>query len=110
SMIKGLIPKYKYVTNGKSFKELIPEKLNFKRFLETIFFTGKVTRKGSVGVFHSLIYYGFFILFIATELVALHADTPFQVFKGPVYIVVSFLADWAGLALLVGLGMAYKRR
>lgn len=109
-MVKGLIPKYKFVTNGKNPKELLPKNLNFKRFLETIFFTGKVTRKGSVGIFHSLIYYGFFILFIATELVAMHADTPFQVFKGPVYIAVSFLADWAGLAILIGLGMAYKRR
>lgn len=109
-MIKGLIPKYRYITNGKSIKELLPEKFQFKKLFQTIFFTGKVTRKGLVGLFHSLIYYGFFILFIATELVALHTDTPFRFFQGWVYITISFLADLAGLAVLTGLIIAYKRR
>lgn len=107
---KGLMDKYQYVTQGKGTKGLLPEKLNWKRFFETIFFTGKVTRSGYVGIFHSLIYYGFIILTIATELVAIHADTPLQVFKGTTYIVVSFLADWAGVAIILGLSMAYKRR
>ena len=107
---KGLMDKYQYVTQGNGAKTLFPEKLNWKRFLETIFFTGKVTRKGNVGIFHSLIYYGFIILTIATELVAIHADTPLKVFQGTTYIVVSFLADWAGVAIVLGLALAYKRR
>jgi Fe-S oxidoreductase/nitrate reductase gamma subunit len=107
---KGLLDKYKYVTQGNGTKGLLPEKLNWKRFLETIFFTGKVTRNGYVGLFHSLIYYGFVILTIATELVAIHADTPLKPFQGTTYIVISFLADWAGVAILIGLIMAYKRR
>ncbi len=109
-MIKGLITKYNYVTQGKGLKSLLPEKLNWKKFLETILFTGKVTRNGKVGFFHSLIYYGFVILLIATELVAIHADTPLKLYKGTTYIIVSFLADWAGVAILLGLALAYKRR
>lgn len=108
--LKGLLDKYKYVTQGKSFKNLLPEKLNFKSFFETIAFTGKVPRNKHVGIFHSMIYYGFLILFIATELVAIHIDTPFKVFQGPVYIIISFLADWAGIIMLAGLLFAYKRR
>ena len=52
----------------------------------------------------------FLILWIATDLVAIHYDTPFKIFKGTLYIVVSFLADMAGIAILIGLGFAYKRR
>ena len=51
-----------------------------------------------------------FILWIATDIVAIHYDTPFKIFKGPVYIIVSFAADFAGLAVLLGIGLAYKRR
>jgi Fe-S oxidoreductase/nitrate reductase gamma subunit len=107
---KGALDKYKFVTQGKGYKSILPNKLNWKRFFETILFTGKVTRDGKVGVFHSLIYYGFVILLIATELVAIHADTPLKLYTGTTYIVVSFLADWAGIAILLGLGLAYKRR
>lgn len=110
AMIKGFMEKYKFVTQGKGVKELLPEKLNWKAFLETIFFTGKVTRNLNVGIFHSLIFYGFVILWIATDLVAIHYDTPFKVFQGTTYIVVSFLADIAGVAILVGVALAYHRR
>ena len=106
----GVAKKYKFVTAGKGLKDLLPEKLNWSRFIETIFFTGKVTRDKKVGLFHSLIYYGFVILTIATELVAIHADSPFKVYQGTTYIVISFLADFAGVAILIGLTMAYKRR
>lgn len=109
-MIKGFVDKYKFVTQGKSIKGLLPKELNWKAFLETIFFTGKVTRDMNVGIFHSLIFYGFVILWIATDLVAIHYDTPFKVFQGTTYIVVSFLADIAGVAILIGLALAYHRR
>lgn len=109
-MIKGIYDKYKWINEVKANGDLFPEKLNWKKLLDTIFFTGKVTRDGYVGFYHSLIYYGFMILLIATELVAIHADTPLQIYKGTTYIVVSFLADIAGVAILAGLIFAYKRR
>jgi Fe-S oxidoreductase/nitrate reductase gamma subunit len=109
-MAQGVFKKYKFVTQGNGLKSLLPEQLNWKRFLETIFFTGKVTRNQKVGIFHSLIYYGFVILLIATELVAIHADSPFKLYQGNTYIIISFLADIAGVAILIGLFMAYKRR
>src|SRR5690606_3313572 len=110
---KGMWAKLLFVTKGagiKGVKDLLPQKLNFKNFFETMFFTGKVTRQTNVGIFHSLIYYGFVILWIATELVAIHADTPFQIYKGWTYIIVSFTADIAGIAILIGLGLAFYRR
>ncbi len=106
----GLYQKYVYVSQGRSFKELLPKKLNWSHFWSTLFFQGKIKRFTAPALFHSLIYYGFLILWIATDLVAIHYDTPFKVFKGPVYIIVSFAADIAGIAILLGLGLAYKRR
>ena len=66
---KGMWGKVLFLTRGQGvskLKDLLPQKLNWKNFFETIFFTGKVTRKANVGIFHSLIYYGFVILWIAT--------------------------------------------
>lgn len=109
-LAQGVYKKFQYLTQTEHIKELFPKKLNWKRFLETIFFTGKVTRRTSVGFFHGLIYYGFMILLIATELVAIHADSPFKVYQGTTYIIISFLADLAGVAIIIGLSIAYKRR
>lgn len=113
----GLYQKARYLTAGGSLlklKNLLPEGgwrgLNWSNFWRTLFFQGKVTRDARVALFHSLIFYGFMILWVATDLVAIHFDTPFKVYKGPLYIVVSFLADIAGIAILVGLSLAYYRR
>lgn len=109
--VQGFMEKFRFVTNGKNWKQdLFPKKFNFENFLRTIFFQGKVQRDSYVGVYHTMLFYGFVVLFIATELVAIHADTPFKVFQGTTYIVVSFLADIAGLFVLLGLGLAYYRR
>ena len=109
-LFKGLFEKYQFVTDGKSVKELLPEKLNFKNLFQTLFFQGKVKRVKFVGLFNSLIFYGFIVLWIATDIVAIHYDTPFKIFQGTTYIVISWLADYAGIAILLGLALAFWRR
>ena len=115
---KGVYDKLKFVAGkDKGIGDLFGENglvkgwddLNWKAFFKTIIFTGKVHREKSA-YFHAFIYYGFLILWIATDLVAIHYDTPFKIFKGTLYIVVSFAADMAGIAILIGFGLAYKRR
>ncbi len=106
----GMQRKVSFIKGSGSLKSILPTQLNWAALGKTIFFQGKVPRDAYVAVFHSLIFYGFFILWIATDLVAIHFDTPFKVFKGNTYIVVSFLADIAGLAILVGIGFAFYRR
>ena len=111
--IRGFYEQTLFITHAKgikALKDLIPKKLCWKSFFATIFLTGKVRRKGTVAFFHSLIYYGFVILWIATDLVAIHADTPFKIYKGMTYIVISFLSDIAGITILIGIALAYKRR
>lgn len=109
-MFKGLYKKFLLVTDQKSFKNILPDELNWKNFFQTLFMQGKVKRNKFVGAFHGMIFYGFFILFIATDIVAIHADTPFKIYHGTLYIVISWLADWAGLFVLIGVGMAFFRR
>ena len=116
-MVYGIYRKLKFVAGDKSVMSLVGEngliklsELKWGQFFKTIFLQGKVPRKKYVGAFHGLIYYGFIVLWIATDLVAIHYDTPFKVFKGPVYIVISFLADIAGITILIGLAIAYHRR
>lgn len=113
ALYKGLSVKVNFVTNGEGFKglsKLFPEKLNWTSFFQTMLLTGKVPRFKNVAIFHGLIFWGFVILWIATDIVAVHADTPFKIYKGNLYIVISFLADIAGLMVLTGLALAYKRR
>ena len=111
--VKGFYEKIAFITHSggiKAVKALIPKKFNWQNFFETLLFTGKMKRDGRVAFFHFLIYYGFIILWIATDLVAIHADTPFKIYKGMTYIIISFLSDIAGIAILVGIALAYKRR
>ncbi len=112
--LKGIHQKLTFVVGDQGFKtglrSLFPQKLNLSHFFKTAFLTGKVPRSKDVAIFHGLIFWGFFILWIATDLVAIHYDTPFKVFTGTTYIVISFLADMAGLAILLGISLAFSRR
>jgi Fe-S oxidoreductase/nitrate reductase gamma subunit len=112
-MVKGFHDKVLFITSGegiKGLKKLLPKKLNWGAFFQTALLTGKVPRSKDVKIFHGLIFWGFMILWIATDIVAIHYDTPFKIFQGNLYIVVSFAADMAGLMVLAGIALAYKRR
>ncbi len=112
-MAQGIYQKIQMITKDAgvlALQKIFPKQLNWKKFFKTIFLTGKVPRFKEAGVFHGLIFYGFFILWIATDLVAIHYDTPLKVFQGTTYIVISFLADVAGIMVLTGLALAYRRR
>ena len=112
-MAKGVYGQLKFITQGAKIthlKSVLPRSLNWSSFFQTLFFQGKVRRNLEVGFFHSMIFYGFVILWIATDIVAIHYDTPFKIFQGPLYIIISFLADFGGFFLLIGLGFAYYRR
>ena len=109
-MAWGFYQKFHFILEGKGPRDLLPEELNWKNFFFTAFFTGKVLRKRDVALAHGMIFWGFMILWIATDLVAIHYDTPFKVFQGTTYIVISFLADIAGPIMLIGLGLSFYRR
>lgn len=112
-MLKGIYEKLLLATNTNRIDELkkaIPAQLNWKKFFHTLLLTGKVPRFKEVAIFHNLIFFGFLILWITTDVVAIHADTPLKIFTGKTYIILSFLSDIAGIMVLIGLALAYRRR
>ncbi len=59
---------------------------------------------------HRCLFYGMLLLFGGSVLIALHMHFGFSFPKGPAYLAFSLALDLAGLAVLVGVGLAaYKR-
>ena len=70
----------------------------------------KMPRDRYAAVMHSLVLWGFIVLFIGTVMVFLEHQTPLHFYYGNFYLVASAALDLGGLAYLVGLGMAIYRR
>ena len=69
-------------------------------------------RDPAAGIMHSLIYFSFIILFAVTTVLEIDHQLPesMKFLHGDVYLAWSFVADAAGLALLVGTVWAIVRR
>lgn len=78
--------------------------------LGAVFGQQKLRRDPAAGLMHLLVFYGFLILMIGSGLVALDHDFGLHFLQGTVYLIYELVLDVAGLALLVGLGMAFWRR
>ena len=70
----------------------------------------KMPRDPFAAWMHSLILWGFIILFIGTTMVFLEHQTPLHFYYGTFYLIASAILDLGGLAFLNGLGMAVYRR
>lgn len=77
-------------------------------FLREVFAQPRVRR--SSGGMHLAVFWGFLVLFVGTELIALEHDTPLSFFHGLFYLVFSLATDVFGIALLVGVAIAARRR
>ena len=108
--IVGMQKKLKFIIGSAGLKALIPSNLNIGNFLKSTFLQRKLARNMTAGFFHGLIFFSFWILIVATTLVGIHYDTPLKIFDGTIYKITSFLADFAGLAVLLGVLIAFFRR
>lgn len=80
-------------------------------FLRNAVGQGRTIRRRYAGVFHTLVYTGFIVLFLATTVVAIHHDTPLHIMKGHFYLIFqSLIVDIFGLFVLVGVALAAIRR
>ena len=80
-------------------------------FLRNAVGQGRTLRSRYAGLFHSLVYTGFIVLFLATTVVAIHHDTPLHIMKGHFYLIFqSLIVDIFGLFVLVGVALAAIRR
>ena len=80
-------------------------------FLRNAVGQGRTIRSRYAGLFHTLVYTGFIVLFLATTVVAIHHDTPLHIMKGHFYLIFqSLIVDVFGLFVLVGVALAAIRR
>lgn len=75
----------------------------------------KIIKDTYPGLFHSFIFFGFAMLFLGTSLTVLDEDfyrllTGNKFIQGGFYVIFSLLLDLAGLAAIVGIGLAAFRR
>jgi Fe-S oxidoreductase/nitrate reductase gamma subunit len=81
-----------------------------KSVLGWLFNRSKMPRDRWAALMHSLILWGFIVLFIGTTLVFLEHQTALHFYYGTFYLVASAILDAGGVAFLVGLCMAFYRR
>lgn len=78
--------------------------------LRETFLQSKTRERRLPGLFHSLIFYSFIVLFITTLIVMVDMDFGLRIYHGPFYLAVTLAADLAGALLLLGLIIAAARR
>lgn len=79
--------------------------------LAQVFGHTRLKRYPVSGIFHILIFGGFFILFIGTVVVLIQADLGLNIMRGKFYLYFqSLMLDLAGLAVLIGLLIAVVHR
>ncbi len=79
-------------------------------FLGQVFTQPRLRREPSSGLMHLFLFWGFFVLFVGTELIAIRQHTPLSFYHGLFYLLYSLALDVFGVLMLVGLGMASYRR
>lgn len=116
--IYGFYLKIKGWTRGKKsndfkdipsrIKNMLSRSLSFKSWSEKSNRGNK--ERVLVGLSHALVFYGFFILWIGTEILTVQDKVPTYFFQGKFYKIYSLCMDTSGLLMLAGLGFfAYIR-
>lgn len=79
-------------------------------FIWEIPFQTRVLKDRNGGLLHVIIFWAFLALTAVTAVVFVDVDFGIPLYNGTFYLLLTLLADLAGLALMVGLGMAAWRR
>ncbi len=107
----GAWQRVKFWKAGKTDKDRLADfGKRFVFLVQELLIQRKAREERYPGIFHSLIFYSFLVLVVTTSVVALDYDFGTHLFKGPVYLLLSLGADFAGVLILIGVGMAVWRR
>ncbi len=89
-------------------KDMLIKSLTYKHWAEK---SNKHNKERSlVAAAHGFVFYGFFILWIGTEILTVQDKVPTYFFQGPFYKAYSLMMDLSGLVMLLGLSVfAYIR-
>lgn len=82
----------------------------FRMLIREIALPSRINDSTFAGIFHGFIYYSFIVLVITTAIVMLDTDFGTSLFRGRLYLLLSFAADLAGLLILTGTVLAGVRR
>ena len=116
--VSGFYVKLKNWSSGKPannfknisvrIKNMLSKSLSYKSWAEK-------SNKGNkerifVALSHGLVFYGFFVLWIGTEILTVQDKFPIYFYQGPFYKLYSLCMDTFGILMLIGLGFfAYIR-
>jgi len=108
----GLLLRMFYWARGASYPKLTFRSLGNRtaHTLWHVFLQPRLLKASSAGWLHLLIFWGFLILFVGTEILTVEIDTPLSFFSGTFYLVFSLTTDVFGVLLLIGVCMAVHRR
>lgn len=81
----------------------------FLHFFNTVVIQKKLYKNKHSAIMHSLIMWPLCFLVFTTLVIFIHHDLNILVFKGLAYLIISLLADLAGLALLIGIWIAWHK-
>jgi Fe-S oxidoreductase/nitrate reductase gamma subunit len=107
----GIYRRIRFWKKGKSDNERFTDLS--KRFwfaIKEVLFQNKARQSGYPGLFHSLIFYSFLVLFVTTGIIALDYEIGTSLFNGYIYVFFTVGAEIAGLLIFIGVLMALWRR
>jgi Fe-S oxidoreductase/nitrate reductase gamma subunit len=113
----GVYQRIEFWRQGKSDQERLSDwGKRLKILLREVFLQKKVRNSMYPAILHSLVFYSFIVLIITTMIIMIQYDVNhllglnLQIFKGFIYAFFSVAAEFAGLFILIGIGMAAYRR
>src|SRR3990172_3165607 len=107
----GIYRHYRLWSLGKSENRFVPVSERIKGLLVYALGQARLLRNIYGGLFHTLIFFGFVILFLGTVVVAIHEDLGLRVMQGNFYLFFpSLTLDVFGLLCIIGILMVIYRR
>ena len=108
----GVLARIRRWTRGKFVWRFelaeIPQRARY--FATHVFAQPRLRKQPTSGVMHLFIFWGFLILLVGTEIVAVEEYTPLSFYHGLFYLIFKVMMNVFGLLMLTGVGIAVYRR
>jgi Fe-S oxidoreductase/nitrate reductase gamma subunit len=107
----GIYRRYRLWRLGRPEDRLAPVAERLRGLLVYGFGQARLLKRFYAGLFHSLLFFGFVVLFLGTVVVVIHEDFGLRIMQGNFYLFFQSLAlDLFGLLATIAVGMAFYHR
>jgi Fe-S oxidoreductase/nitrate reductase gamma subunit len=108
----GFLVRMWYWTRGTAHSEPVGRSIAARaaEAIRHVFLEPRIRTAPSAGWVHLLIFWGFLVLFVGTEILTVEIDTSLSFFSGLFYLLFSLATDLFGVVLLTGVVIASYRR